>query len=414
LRYFAYRRLPFEIFILAISCIILSYISWIKIPFANIMWNHLSVAQAVLGGIKISRPFCPIGYSAFLILSLRYGGLNGVFLCQAFLYIITVILSYFALRLLKVGRRIAFWMCVMILVHPYLSINIKKIFTNNLGVPLMVAFIFVILWIKRYGLGYFSAVLSGLLFGYMIIVRPDFAILAPIPIYLFLNQQKLFLKKKISLLIIIVTLSLLVIVIITKSLTGHFVPAHTTYAAYNFFGGANPFTEESLINEYHIEASIGKALESLNMNFDNPYNVSFNHPELEKVFWQESFSYIKNHPFHYLYLCVLKLATLFRPDYRQVYTSNLNLSPYLLIIIQTILALPVFIWLLVRLHCCYQVSAHQPSMIIPLVAMLYIVPFILIGPDPRYRLPIDIILILDSAYCLDILKKNRIRVGKNI
>jgi steroid 5-alpha reductase family enzyme len=96
---------------------------------------------------------------------------------------------------------------------------------------------------------------------------------------------------------------------------------------------------------------------------------------------------------------VLKLITLLRPDYRQV-GHSMTAPASILIVVQTLLALIVPLWVALRLMLRHQVGVFDGIWAIPIVAIL-LLAVVLAAGDPRYRLSIEVLAIIDAAWCYD-------------
>ena len=93
------------------------------------------------------------------------------------------------------------------------------------------------------------------------------------------------------------------------------------------------------------------------------------------------------------------------PHYRNASQSTTVNSFYLKIIAQTFMALPFFLWLLTIAFVSGR-GISVKSNLIPAIVFFYFLPFILTNADPRFRLPVDAVIILDIVYRLSLLNKN--------
>jgi hypothetical protein len=64
------------------------------------------------------------------------------------------------------------------------------------------------------------------------------------------------------------------------------------------------------------------------------------------------------------------------------------------------------VWAVLRWRCRHLISASGGLLVIPML-VLYFAPFVATNTDPRYRVPMDVVLIIDSALCLSILQRGR-------
>jgi len=166
--------------------------------------------------------------------------------------------------------------------------------------------------------------------------------------------------------------------------------------------GANPFTAQLLIPYYNIG-------EPFFLEKTPPYyHLHLTDPGISKTFMRLGWDFIKHHPMEYAYLSVLKCFDLFRPDFRQLHVSTLLPKPSSLVLVQTVIALPIVIWMFTRILCRRIVGFWNGPMGLPFT-LIYIVPFVLISSDPRYRMPLDMVLTLDIAYCWNALWMRTVR-----
>lgn len=361
---------------------------------------HFDLAQEVLQGSPIGYTGYPIGYPAFLVLALKCGGLEGVFVAQALLYLGILLLAYRILRSLGVEERVAFWVSGLLGLHPYLILNIKRIVDSNLAVFLMVAFVYALMELRKKGLHLIGAVGCGLLFGYMVLDRQNMLSVLPLAFVALFYRRKRH-PKEILLVGLLALTALGTMAMVTIPIKGRFSVLQTYYGAYNFFAGANPHTFSELIRNYDAEYSIGPALADLGLP-----SVSFGRsdPKWKTLYLRLGTDYIRQHPWKYGGLTLFKILTFFRPDYRRSSVSGLAPSSVVLLV-QTLLALPLPVWLYTRWRTRGVVTPLQGPMAVPLF-FLWLIPFAFSNVDPRLRLPMDVVLILDAAYGWNFLRRN--------
>jgi hypothetical protein len=355
------------------------------VPFSKPAPIYVQTAEELLRGQKTPSDFWPVGYTGFLFVFLKIGGLAGLFVGQAIAYGGIIILAYAILRFLRVGRKAAFVGTTLVMLHPYLWINIKRIVDNNLAVLLMLGFVLFLLKIRLEGIGRLGAALFGVLCGWMVLVRANDILLLPLAVFLLAFHKSRRGPTQLWPGLLALIAGLATIVVTAVVITGQFyiLPSN---GGYNFFAGANDFSRDALLAKYNAEGSIGPALVHYGISADSP-----------RSYWRLGMQYVRSRPMDYLFLALLKLLTLFRPDYRQLYTSGIA-SPWVLVVVQTLLATPVLIWLSIRWHF-RNVKMAIGALPICLLAILYVTPFLLTNADPRFRLPLDIVLVLDATYC---------------
>lgn len=376
-----------EIFLLLSLSSILSIIVIKKIPFSVALTIYYTEALKFIEKGIIESDFYQIGYTGFIGTIMKLFGLHGLVIFQALLYVSVIILSYYILKIKQIGSKLRLIGCCFLCFHPYLLINITRIMDHNLTIPLFLCYLLLLLYIKKKGFfSYKHIVILGIVSGLMVCVRPNLISLLIIPIIfiLFFNKRIYIIICKMLVYIIVVLLSMGVISFRLKG-KFFFFPKN---GGYNFFVGANTYTKEALLRHYNAEPSIP-------MKF-NELKISFDTPNIDKLYWKLGFEYILKNPIEYLFLCVLKIFTLFRPDYRRVDQPTGIDSYFIKTFLQTIMTLPFIVWLILLF-----INFKHRDNIILWTVILYILPIIATNSDPRFRLPLDIIFILDSLYYLN-------------
>jgi hypothetical protein len=126
------------------------------------------------------------------------------------------------------------------------------------------------------------------------------------------------------------------------------------------------------------------------------------HPDL---FWRLGVKYVTDHPVKYIGLGLLKVLATFRPDYRLLATSK-TAPMAVLIVVQTCLALIAIVWIATRICLARAVGVVDGILAIPIVVLL-LVPLFLFNGDPRFRRPIEVIMLADTVWCWDAWLKSR-------
>lgn len=382
-----------EFFLLMIIGFLLATIALAKAPFSQPYPAHLELAQKILNGESLKDTGYTLGYPVFLAFWLKCAGLKGVFAGQALLYLGIIFLAYFILRhLLETGRKISFLVSLVICFHPYLLLNIKRIIYTELTVFLILVFVSVLIWIRKHGLRPLSAILSGFVSGLIFLDRSTMISVFPLVFAALFFRKKICLRR-IFLSLMLIFSTLLTIAVATIPLKGKFCLVDSLYGSYNFYAGVNPHTFKFLIQDYDAEYSIEPGLADHGIAY-TPFKNS--NPELPNLYLTLGKEYIRRQPLRYIALTFLKALTLFRPDYRRIYESDFA-SPSFIFVVQTFLTLPAPLWMITRLRLRH-IGLMEGPMAIPLLT-LWIIPFIFSNVDPRLRLPIDIVLIIDTAFC---------------
>ncbi|HXW83099.1 MAG TPA: hypothetical protein VEJ86_01735 [Candidatus Binataceae bacterium] len=360
-----------------------------RAPFAVPMPGLLQFAESLAATGRTPTPFFHVGYVAFMALALELGGLHAIFASQALLYIASVVLAYSLASAAGAGRSAALVAGFAVALHPYELLNIKRIVDSNLAVPLLLAIAYLTVRVWRRSPGAADAIIAGVALGLGIVTRANYLALWPLIVGVFVAERR-FQDAALA-----GTLALIVPLLITLWATGH---ARITprEGEYTLFLGANPYTARALLDDYNVEGTASEAFaaDALVMNDSDYYRFCDAHaPEFERL----ALAYMMQHPVSYLGLGMLKLLTLFRPDYRRLADSN-TASPIALIIVQTALALIAPLWLATRIYLRATVRFFGGLWTAPIVCLL-LIPMFLVSADPRYRLPLETLMLCDLSAC---------------
>ena len=391
---FAAWNAKIDVIILAAVATCAAGVALWRVPFSAPLPYYLDALESFKAGNPVELGFLPVGYLFYLLLPFQLAGEFGIYFAHLLAYFLTVLLAYVILRLLNVRRFLLLGACLIIALHPYLWINLKRVIDNNIAVPLLLMFVLVLVWIRAGHFNRWSLLLWAIVCGIMIQVRPNTASLMPLALgILWVEERKRNFSRRhafglLGLFLVLVFGSMM---LISLPMTGKifYIPSN---GVYNIFVGANEFTREALLTQYNVEPSLGPALQY--------HGLSLEQPDIYERVGRLGIEFIYNHPLEYVELIGIKAFTLFRPDYRQVFTSNTVSVPVLLFLVQTVLSLPIVIWAVMRAVTWRIVSIWDGVMAIP-VGFLYLIPFVLTTADPRYRLSLDVLLLIDVAFCMN-------------
>ncbi|HWE00127.1 MAG TPA: hypothetical protein VG345_13845, partial [Bryobacteraceae bacterium] len=184
-------------------------------------------------------------------------------------------------------------------------------------------------------------------------------------------------------------------------LKGRFVVFDSYYGAYSFANGAHEHAAEGAIRDYNGEMAMPQSVRELGLPF---YGLDRNDPVIADEYMRMGMKFIHDHPVRYAMLEALKTANLFRPDYRNV--DNSFVPKFVAYAMHTLIAALVLAWAGLRWLVRKHYGIADGLMLLPLAA-LYLVPFIATSTDPRYRIPLDVLFIVDSILCLAIFEARR-------
>jgi hypothetical protein len=359
----------------------------IAVPFSWPMGGFWIDANQFAGTGHISTVFTPCGYPALLGLGIRIGGVPAVVAIQLLVYLLIVAAVYFILRLLKVDQTPAMLGAVLLAFHPELVISIKKVWDTNITTVLLMLICASLLAVMRRGLTPARATIAGILWGLSINVRPNFpALILPIAFAFWVAP---FHGNRIRALLLNATLALLAaaitVVVVSTVVHGSFyIPQN---GPYNLYAGDNAFTEQALLVNLNAEPSIRPSL--LANGFGPDVNVY--DPNLRPYYVDHALLFIRQNPLLAVKLAFIKLGTLLRPD-TKIYPIA---SPGG--IVKGLLALAIPFWL-ISLVALRGYPWGVEDWLFVMFAVAYIAPFLLTNSDPRFRIPLDILVLTHAIY----------------
>jgi hypothetical protein len=151
---------------------------------------------------------------------------------------------------------------------------------------------------------------------------------------------------------------------------------------YNFYAGNNAFTERALLTSLNAEPSIYPSL--LSEGFST--NVNIYNPDLRLYYMKHALLQTRDQPLETIKLVLLKLVTLLRPDTKIYPLSSLGGM------VQAALALAIPIWL-VALIASRGEAWRLSDSLFALFVVSYVTPYLVTNSDPRFRIPLDVLLL---------------------
>jgi hypothetical protein len=378
------RNLLVSLFLLVILTV-----TWavVTVPFSTPMAGFWSDAVQFATTGHISSVFTPCGYPALLGLGFRAGGEGGVVAIQILLYGVIVGAIYSILRLLRVDRIMAMTAAGVLGLHPELVISIKKIWDTDITTLFLLLLCAALLVVLRHGLTPMRAAVTGILWGLSINVRPNFpALILPVAFAFWFapaygNRVKtLFVSGAVTLFS-----AAFAVVLVSILVHGSFyVPQN---GPYNFYAGDNAFTERALLVSLNAEPSIYPSLLAEGFGPD----VNIYSPDLRPYYIEHALLYIRRHPLQAAKLVFLKLGTLLRPDTKIYPLSSAGGM------VKVFLALAIPLWA-VTLWVCRECPWGGEDWLFLAFLIAYVTPFLLTNSDPRFRIPLDILLLTHAIY----------------
>ncbi len=374
------------------TVVLVAAIIWHNLNFSFFIGLLFNDAKEFAEKGTITSNFMPIGYSGFLGMCLKIGGVNGIPACQTLVYIGILLATFWFLKLRGVQGALLALGILVIAFHPVLLLNIWRIHDGDLTALLLLGFLAAGISCMRFGKTWdliFLSIFVGLLFA----VRQNALPLFLIALIFLKNKtegQSRYLVKAALFLILAFVFMVGVNLVLKQK------PIYLgDQGFYNLFSGTNEHASKYLIKDFSGENSLEEALRARGFSSINTFEERLSFPS--EIYKKLSLDYIKEHPLDYLKLTALKAYTLFRPGYHKLENSVVNIQEILKQALKIVLAAPFFIWLFF-VYKTRENFLKKENLFVFLVVIVYIAPFLVANADPRYRFPLDIIFIADSFY----------------
>lgn len=344
------------------------------IPYAEPFHYYLAAARGFLATGRITD-FHSAGYSLLIAAALRAGDMTGVFILHA------AILAGAAATAVVLMRHVIDrpWAAALaglaVALNPILVANVTKISDNNLAALLLLLLVLVLVRARDRALGRIAIVPVSLLFAVVLLVRPNMALLF-VPILWFSVRQSA-----------AVLAAAAIAMTVNAWTTGHWRMSDPFYAAYAFSNGNNPHALETINGGVSAESTTAETLEDAGID-----ERTLTRGEATRLYWRTGVAFIRDHPGDYLVLRAAKLAHFFAPYFRRGRTGVVGAVADAG---SVVLALPIAIWTVLRLRR-RRTWTWTSGLMAVIVLPLYVLPFFLINAEPRYRWPVDVVLVLES------------------
>ena len=354
----------------------------------------------------VASTFTPDTYPYLAGLAYRSGGLHGFLLLQAALYLLLAGIVLWLVRSLsdadpvaaglpRPGRPAILLCALAICLDPDLLSAIPKVWDTGLTCLVFTAFAALCVAVSRRSSPALLCALATV-WGVGISVRPNFALLL-LPVIYSLSMrpapgQPIPQGRRWTSLLLtgtaIAAWGLAIALLINRLAHGSFYLPQN--GPYNLFAGANPFTQASLLRIFNAEDSIRPALAALGIHLgaqtgatDPAYSLA-----LRSTYTHQALLFIARHPLEWLWLGVVKLMTLLRPDTKAHAMFTIGWG------IKVLTSLCVPLWL-ITLAAVRRLEPVDKLML--MLAAAYILPFLLTNADPRFRPALDVLVLAHAA-----------------
>ena len=340
---------------------------------------------------RVADTFTPLAYPLFAGPAYRFAGDRGIVVLQILLQLALAGVCYLLLRELRLPPTWSAYGSLPVVLFPDVILSVTKLWDLTLSTILLLLLVLVSL---RIGHSMPSprlklTAVSGLIFAAAVFCRPNLMLLLPIVIVLLLlRRTALSLSSTaghvaVFLLIAAAGFSLL-------GITSHGSVFFPRNGPYNLYAGHNPQTRAALLNHLNAEFSLVPDFYATHSGEPLP---DFHTPEMGSTYTRRAILFAIHNPREELKLVVLKLFTFFRPD------TKLHALFSAFGLMKSFLALPVFLFLAALLFPGRPPLAFEDKLLITF-EVVYILPFLLTNSDPRFRMPLDALLLLHLASLL--------------
>jgi hypothetical protein len=387
------HKYRFLVGVLAFSTILAIAVA-MRVPFSEPNHDAIRQAQEWVSSRRIAGIFTPIAYPLLIAPAYSAGGIHGVIALQAALQVALVSICFFFLLQWGVSARAASLGVLPVVLHPDLLLSITRSWDVALSTFLLVLFVLLLLRIQATKPKQSMNLICGAIFATAVFARPNYLLAVVAMLYALSSGEKTpketDARKKNLILITIsgfVTYSFLGIV-------GHGAFFFPQNGPYNLFAGNNPYSASTFFIDLNGESSINPAYHADHPELgSSALSPDYHDHSLDRYYLNSSIQFVLHHPIAEVKLFGIKLFTFFRPDIRS------HSQSFTVDVVKCLLALPVIFFLLL-LALPGRVPLDRVDRLLLIVYVTYILPFLLTNSDPRFRIPLDVLLILHSVRLL--------------
>jgi len=321
---------------------------------------------------------------------------------HAMLLLLTFVALYSLLR--QAGSEpFAALVALMISLYPELIEGVTRIGDTEATLLTLLWIVLAIGKLRRApGVGW--AVMSGLAIAFGTLVRPNLALMP-----LLLAWALLGTAWRRALQLVATSLATMVAAYCLVTMAIHGRPFLPQNGDYNLYAGANSYTEQALLGSYNGEDSILMDMAAhgrpVTLNWLQPANrpgvADIRDAIYQPYYRQMSHTFIREHPGMMLKLAALKLATFLRPDTKRYHFFDAHKSAGVMAWLagRTLEAIEVPAWILLLAWSRLR-QWRGESMLVALMTAIYVLPFLLVNSDPRFRTALDVVLLAEMARML--------------
>jgi len=373
--------------LLALACVLAAAVA-VRQPFSVPQPGFMVDIAGWSPSSPIADTFTPLAYPLLLAPAFRVAGIHGMVAVQAVVYAATVAASYLLLLLLELPATVAGLGALLTLLDPELLLTIAKIWDVGLSAFLFLLLVLVCVSMQRVGLrGWLSPALGAVL-GAALFCRPNFLVLAPVILYAIWTGP----ARPAGWRLVWFSGGAALVAAMVFALAGvgaHGAPFVPRNGPYNLYAGNNPLSAGMLLGKLNGEPSLAPALRAAHPKLvpaDPPQDFYFS-AALEPVYTHDALQFMREHPGAECGLVAIKLMTLLRPDTKlHPLRSAAGMG-------KAVVALPAVLFL-VALLIPGRAAFGRVDWLLLAFAAAYVLPFLLTNSDPRFRTPLDPLLLM--------------------
>ena len=372
---------------------------------ASLLQIELGVRDLVSTG-RIHSVFLPVGYPAMLgwaeLLGSHVGLSAGaaIFAVQTLVMMLIVVAARGVLMAFGGSARLGTTVGLAIGLYPEYVSMMRSLNDTNLVLLNLLLVLWTLLRLQERAT-WLRAMAAGAALGLGVVVRPNLLLMVVLILWAVWRLPR---RKAVELAVAAGIVSVLVYAGLTTAVHGR--PFYPHNGPYNLFAGLNPYTGEVLERNLNAEDSIMPALaaDGIKTHLDwtrDPDVPGAADPRDERyapTYTAASRLFVREHPGDAARLTLLKMVTLMRQSPSDWYNEETH-HPLFKHVAKRFVVFLLPCWILVMVLRRWN-TAIRPSALVVWMVVLYFVPFVLTNADPRFRLTIEGVILLDVARML--------------
>lgn len=372
---------------------------------ASLPQVRLGVRDLVETG-QIHSTFLPVGYPAMLAWAERVGAhlrlsAGTAIVAVQTLVMLLIVLSARAVSMAFGGSaRFATTVGLLIGLYPEYVSMLRSLNDTDVVLLNLLLALLTLLRLRERAIRP-RAFWAGAALGFGVTVRPNLLLMAVLLIWAVWGLPRWKLAESVAVAGIAFAL-----VYAGITAVAHGRPFFPRNGPYNLFAGLNPYTGVALERNLNAEDSIVPALaaDGIQTHLDwtrDPDRRGTADPRDEQyapLYVAESKSYVRAHPGDAARLTLLKLVTLMRQSPSDWYNEETH-HPLFKQVARRLVVCLLPCWILLMVLRRWN-AAIQPSGLVVWMVVLYLLPFVLTNADPRFRLTLEGLVLLDTARML--------------